>query len=90
MLLLVCKHWCILDITDSFVTFSAIFKAELQAIISACREMRLHVDKICSNLINQAVTIMPVSMCSSLSSVSLVTLAYSTDKNFKGSQQNLL
>ncbi|XP_027068117.1 uncharacterized protein [Coffea arabica] len=38
---------------------SSIFKAELQAIISACREMRLHVDKICSNLINQAVTIMP-------------------------------
>ncbi|XP_050216808.1 uncharacterized protein LOC126667777 isoform X2 [Mercurialis annua] len=34
------------------------FKSELQAMISACRNTRSVVDQICSNLINQAVTIM--------------------------------
>ncbi|KAI3443806.1 hypothetical protein Pfo_000471 [Paulownia fortunei] len=38
---------------------SPIFKAELQAVISACRRTRLHVDKLCHLLLNQAVTIMP-------------------------------
>ncbi|KAL3532450.1 hypothetical protein ACH5RR_005971 [Cinchona calisaya] len=38
---------------------TAVFKDELQAVISACRRTRLHVDKVCSDLINQAVTIMP-------------------------------
>ncbi|KAG5577958.1 hypothetical protein H5410_058092 [Solanum commersonii] len=38
---------------------SPIFRSELQALIAACRRTRLHVDKICSNLIDQAVTIMP-------------------------------
>lgn len=40
---------------------SPIFRSELQALIAACRRTRLHVDKICSNLMHQAVTIMPVS-----------------------------
>ncbi|KAL3535746.1 hypothetical protein ACH5RR_004207 [Cinchona calisaya] len=38
---------------------NSIFMVKLQAVISACRKTRLHVDKICSNLINQAVTITP-------------------------------
>ncbi|KAM7512831.1 hypothetical protein LguiB_011706 [Lonicera macranthoides] len=38
---------------------SSIFRSELQAVISACRRTRSHVDRICHNLINQAVTIMP-------------------------------
>ncbi|CAN4119475.1 unnamed protein product [Withania somnifera] len=36
-----------------------IFRSELQALVAACRRTRLHVDKICSNLMHQAVTIMP-------------------------------
>ncbi|GKV06607.1 hypothetical protein SLEP1_g18480 [Rubroshorea leprosula] len=36
---------------------SCILKSELLAVISACRETRAYVDKICHNLINQAVTI---------------------------------
>nr|XP_016455160.1 PREDICTED: uncharacterized protein LOC107779281 [Nicotiana tabacum] len=39
---------------------SPIFRSELQALISACRRTRSHVDKMCSNLLHQAVTIMPV------------------------------
>ncbi|XP_020547332.1 uncharacterized protein LOC105180372 isoform X1 [Sesamum indicum] len=42
---------------------SPVFKAELQAVISACRRTRLHVDNVCRLLLNQAVTVMPV--CSS-------------------------
>ncbi|CAK9187065.1 unnamed protein product [Ilex paraguariensis] len=38
---------------------SAIFNSELQAVISACRRTRLHVDQICRNLLNKAVTVMP-------------------------------
>ncbi|KAK4415503.1 tRNA(Ile)-lysidine synthase [Sesamum alatum] len=38
---------------------SPVFKAELQAVISACRRTRLHVDNFCHLLLNQAVTIMP-------------------------------
>ncbi|KAM3398953.1 putative protein isoform X1 [Capsicum galapagoense] len=38
---------------------SPVFRSELQALIAACRRTRLHVDKICSNLMHQAVTIMP-------------------------------
>ncbi|KAG8376027.1 hypothetical protein BUALT_Bualt09G0020200 [Buddleja alternifolia] len=38
---------------------SPIFKAELQAVISACRRTRLHVDKVCHQLRNQTVTVMP-------------------------------
>lgn len=38
---------------------SPIFRSELQALIAACRRTRLHVDKICSDLMHQAVTIMP-------------------------------
>ncbi|PWA40989.1 Lysidine-tRNA(Ile) synthetase [Artemisia annua] len=38
---------------------SSIFKAELQAIISACRRTRFFVDQICQTLINQSVTVMP-------------------------------
>ncbi|OIT21678.1 trna(ile)-lysidine synthase, chloroplastic [Nicotiana attenuata] len=38
---------------------SPIFRSELQALIAACRRTRLHVDRICSNLMHQAVTIMP-------------------------------
>ncbi|XP_044464155.1 uncharacterized protein LOC123194795 isoform X3 [Mangifera indica] len=34
------------------------FNSELQAVISACRKTRLYVEHICSNLINQTVTIM--------------------------------
>ncbi|XP_031285085.1 uncharacterized protein LOC116143773 isoform X3 [Pistacia vera] len=37
---------------------SCIFNSELQAVISACRKTRLYVEHICSNLINQTVTIM--------------------------------
>ncbi|GLT48580.1 hypothetical protein SLA2020_221970 [Shorea laevis] len=36
---------------------SCISKSELLAVISACRKTRAYVDKICRNLINQAVTI---------------------------------
>ncbi|CAK7337406.1 unnamed protein product [Dovyalis caffra] len=36
---------------------SHIFQSELQGVISACRRTRAYVDKICYNLINQAVTI---------------------------------
>ncbi|XP_016455154.1 uncharacterized protein LOC107779273 isoform X2 [Nicotiana tabacum] len=36
-----------------------IFRSELQALIAACRRTRLHVDRMCSNLMHQAVTIMP-------------------------------
>ncbi|KAK6158956.1 hypothetical protein DH2020_006270 [Rehmannia glutinosa] len=38
---------------------SPIFKAELQAAISACRRTRVHVDKHCHLLLNNAVTVMP-------------------------------
>lgn len=38
----------------------AIFKTELQAVISECRRTRLLVDKLCCKLINEAVTIVPV------------------------------
>ncbi|KAK4369494.1 hypothetical protein RND71_013286 [Anisodus tanguticus] len=38
---------------------SPIFRSELQALIAACRRTRLDVDKICSNLMHQTVTIMP-------------------------------
>ncbi|XP_016506151.1 uncharacterized protein LOC107823950 isoform X1 [Nicotiana tabacum] len=38
---------------------SPIFRSELQALIAACRRTRSHVDKMCSNLLHQAVTIMP-------------------------------
>ncbi|KAL0308616.1 UNVERIFIED_CONTAM: tRNA(Ile)-lysidine synthase [Sesamum radiatum] len=38
---------------------SSVFNAELQAVISACRRTRLHVDNVCHLLLNQAVTIMP-------------------------------
>ncbi|OVA20346.1 tRNA(Ile)-lysidine/2-thiocytidine synthase [Macleaya cordata] len=34
------------------------FRSEMQAIISACRKTRSFVDKICSDLINQTVTVM--------------------------------
>ncbi|KAL0410659.1 UNVERIFIED_CONTAM: tRNA(Ile)-lysidine synthase [Sesamum latifolium] len=37
----------------------SIFKAELQAVISACRRTRLHVDNVCHLLLNLAVTVMP-------------------------------
>ncbi|KAK6137044.1 hypothetical protein DH2020_029213 [Rehmannia glutinosa] len=41
------------------VISSAIFKAELLAAISACRRTRVHVDKHCHLLLNNAVTVMP-------------------------------
>ncbi|XWS69892.1 hypothetical protein CRYUN_Cryun03dG0002700 [Craigia yunnanensis] len=37
---------------------SIIFKSELQAVISTCRKTRTYVDQICTNVINQTVTIM--------------------------------
>lgn len=45
---------------DQCLISTAIFKTELQEAISACRRTRLLVDKYCSLLLNQAVTIMPV------------------------------
>lgn len=41
--------------------FSGSFKSELQAVISACRRTRSYVEHVCSNLINEAVTVMDVS-----------------------------
>ncbi|KAK9269171.1 hypothetical protein L1049_000940 [Liquidambar formosana] len=38
---------------------SCVFKSELQGVISACRKTRSYVDRICCDLINQAVAIMP-------------------------------
>ncbi|CAI9100337.1 OLC1v1037312C1 [Oldenlandia corymbosa var. corymbosa] len=38
---------------------SSIFRAELLAVISACRRTRVHVDQVCTKLINEAVNIMP-------------------------------
>ncbi|XP_057788518.1 uncharacterized protein LOC131005521 isoform X5 [Salvia miltiorrhiza] len=43
----------------SLSNMSSVFKAELQATISACRRTRMHVEKLCRLLLNQAVTIMP-------------------------------
>ncbi|RVW96322.1 tRNA(Ile)-lysidine synthase [Vitis vinifera] len=40
---------------------SCTFKYELQAVISACRKTRAYVDQICSNLINEVVSVMAVS-----------------------------
>ncbi|XP_034699750.1 uncharacterized protein LOC117925045 isoform X2 [Vitis riparia] len=37
---------------------SCTFKYELQAVISACRKTRAYVDQICSNLINEAASVM--------------------------------
>ncbi|KAH9800713.1 tRNA(Ile)-2-lysyl-cytidine synthase [Citrus sinensis] len=37
---------------------SCSFKSELQAVISACRRTRSYVEHVCSNLINEAVTVM--------------------------------
>ncbi|RVW38267.1 hypothetical protein CK203_071114 [Vitis vinifera] len=37
---------------------SCTFKYELQAVISACRKTRAYVDQICSNLINEVVSVM--------------------------------
>ncbi|XAR66999.1 hypothetical protein NMG60_11013404 [Bertholletia excelsa] len=37
---------------------SSILNSELQQVISACRTTRMYVDQVCSNLINQSVTIM--------------------------------
>ncbi|XP_057969741.1 uncharacterized protein LOC131158849 isoform X2 [Malania oleifera] len=42
----------------SLRNLSPCFKSELQALISACRKTRSYVDRICCNLINQAVTVM--------------------------------
>lgn len=50
----------IFTVSDPFSP-AAIFRSELQALIAACRRTRLHVDRMCSNLMHQAVTIMPVS-----------------------------
>ncbi|CAM8883818.1 unnamed protein product [Rhodiola kirilowii] len=38
---------------------SSNFDHELQAVIHACRNTRIHVDQICHDLINNAVTVMP-------------------------------
>lgn len=43
----------------SLNNMSSVFKAELQATISACRRTRLHVEKLSHLLLNQAVTVMP-------------------------------
>lgn len=37
---------------------SSVFSSELQSLISACRRTRTHIDKICSNLLQEAVTVM--------------------------------
>nr|GME03084.1 tRNA(ile)-lysidine synthase, chloroplastic [Ipomoea batatas] len=39
---------------------SSAFKSELQDLITTCRRTRLHVDRICSNLIHHAVIITPL------------------------------
>ncbi|KAL1554366.1 tRNA(Ile)-lysidine synthetase [Salvia divinorum] len=46
-------------IRESLSNMSSVFKAELQATISACRRTRLHVERICRLLLNKAVTITP-------------------------------
>ncbi|KAF5945740.1 hypothetical protein HYC85_015968 [Camellia sinensis] len=46
-----------MQIISSFSYF-AIFRSDLQAVISTCRRTRLYVDQSCCNLINQSVTIM--------------------------------
>ncbi|KAG6413459.1 hypothetical protein SASPL_126170 [Salvia splendens] len=46
-------------IRESLSNMSSVFKAELQATISACRITRLHVERICRLLLNKAVTITP-------------------------------
>ncbi|RAL45534.1 hypothetical protein DM860_016026 [Cuscuta australis] len=37
---------------------SSVFKAELQAVITTCQRTRMHIDRICSNLIHNVVIIM--------------------------------
>ncbi|XP_030529899.1 uncharacterized protein LOC115740543 isoform X2 [Rhodamnia argentea] len=37
---------------------SSVFSSEVQSVISACRRTRAYVDKICSNLLHEAVTVM--------------------------------
>ncbi|XP_047943816.1 uncharacterized protein LOC125190535 isoform X2 [Salvia hispanica] len=46
-------------IRESLSNMSSVFKAELQATISACRITRLHVERVCRLLLNKAVTIAP-------------------------------
>lgn len=47
---------------DWFLTFSAAFKSELQAMISACRITRAYIDQVCYSLMSHAVVIMDVSI----------------------------